>query len=56
MGRAHEDVVGDFAKGKSEVDDIIFCAASFREITNVNHSPCGCFMQLKWLQGREWKL
>lgn len=42
MGRAHKNVVGDFAKGQSQVDDIVLCAAAFREVADVNNSPyCG---------------
>lgn len=41
MGRAHEDVVGDFAKWQSQVDDIILCAAAFREVADMNDSPYG---------------
>ena len=42
MGRAHENVVGDFAKGQSQVDDIVLCAAAFREVADVNDSSyCG---------------
>lgn len=38
MGRAHEDVVGDFAERQPQVDDIILCAAAFREVADVNDS------------------
>ncbi|TNN62143.1 hypothetical protein EYF80_027633 [Liparis tanakae] len=42
MSRAHEKVVGDFAKGQSQVDDIIFCAAALGEVADVDDSPsCG---------------
>lgn len=38
MGRAHEDVVGDFAERQPQVDDIILRAAAFREVADVNNS------------------
>lgn len=41
MGGAHEDVVGDFAKGQAQVDDIILCAAAIREVADVDDSPRG---------------
>ncbi len=42
MGGAHKDVVGDFAKWKSQVDDIILRAAAFREVADVDDSArCG---------------
>lgn len=50
MGGAHEDVVGDFAKGYSQVDDIILSAAAFREVADVNDPPYCCLYGWKWLQ------
>lgn len=47
MGRAHEDVVGDFAEGQPQVDDIILRAAAFREVADVNDSA------RRGLSGRE---
>lgn len=50
MGRAHEDVVGDFAKGYSQINDIILCAAAFREVADVNDSACCGLSGWKWLK------
>lgn len=50
MGGAHEDVVGDFSKHQSQVDDIILCAAAFRKVADVNNSACRGFSGRKWLQ------
>lgn len=36
--RLHEDVISDFAKGQSQVDDVILGAAALREIADVHHS------------------
>lgn len=50
MGRAHKNVVGDFAKRYSQVDDIILCAAAFREVADVNDAACCGISGWKWLQ------
>jgi len=34
----HEDVVGDLPKWKAQVNDIILCTASLREVADVNNS------------------
>lgn len=34
----HEDIVGDLPKREAQVNDIILCAASFREVADVNNS------------------
>lgn len=36
--RLHEDVISDFAKGQSQVNDVILRAAALREIADVHHS------------------
>lgn len=38
ISRFHEDIVGDLSKGEAQVNDIILCAASLREVANVNNS------------------
>lgn len=40
VGRAHEDVVGDFPEGQSQVDDIILCAAALGEVADVDDPSC----------------
>lgn len=50
MGGAHEDVVGDFSKHQSQVDDIILGAAAFRKVADVNNTACCGFSGWKWLQ------
>jgi len=50
MSRAHEKVVGDFAKGQSQVDDIILCAVALGEVADVDDSPSCGFSGWKWLQ------
>ena len=37
---AHEDVVGDFAKRQSQVDDIILGAAALGKVADVDDSSC----------------
>lgn len=49
MRRAHEDVVGHFAEGKSQVDDVILRAAALREVTDV-HNASGTRFTLKKLR------
>lgn len=39
MGGAHEDVVGDFAEGQAEVNNIVLGAAALREVTDVDDAP-----------------
>lgn len=55
MGRAHEDVVGDFAERQPQVDDIILRAAAFREVADVNDSARRGLSGRKWLQTGEKK-
>lgn len=43
ISRFHEDIISDFPKGKSKINDIILCAASFREIADVYYSAFGGF-------------
>lgn len=50
MGGAHQDVVGDLAKGQSQVDDIILRAAAFRKVADVDHSSGRDLSGRKWLQ------
>lgn len=38
ISRLHEDVISDLSKGQPQVNDIIFRAASFREIADVHHA------------------
>lgn len=38
ISRFHEDIVGDLSKWEAQVNDIILCAASLREVANVNNS------------------
>lgn len=55
MGRAHEDVVGDFAERQPQVDDIILRAAAFREVADVNDSARRGLSGRKRLQTGEKK-
>lgn len=50
MCRSHQNVVGDFAEGQSQVDDIILRAASFRKVADVNDTACRSLAGCKWLQ------
>lgn len=36
MRRAHEDVVGHFSEGYTQVDDVILSAAALRQVTDVD--------------------
>lgn len=36
---AHEDVVGDFAEGQAQVNDIVLGAAALQEVTDVDDAP-----------------
>lgn len=47
---AHQNVVGDLAKGQSQVDDIILGAAAFGEVADVNHSAGRDLSGWKWLR------
>lgn len=46
---AHEDVVGHFAEGKSQVDNVVLRAAALREVTDV-HDASGTRFTLKKLR------
>lgn len=51
--RLHEDVISDFAKGQSQVDDVILSAAALREIADVHHSSsAGPLCKLLGTKGR----
>ena len=52
MGRTHEDVIGDFAEGQSQVDDIVFGAAAFWEVADVDDTPRDGFPGWKRLWGK----
>lgn len=38
ISRFHENIIGDLSKWEPQVNDIILCAASLREVANVNNS------------------
>lgn len=50
MGGAHQNVVGDFSKRYSQVDDVILCTAALRQVADVNNSACRGF---SWWKGLE---
>lgn len=35
----HEDVVGDFAEGQAQINDIVLGAAALGEVTDMDHTP-----------------
>lgn len=48
----HEDIISDLAKGQPQVDDVILCAASLRQVADVDHAagarfPLGKLMGTK---------
>lgn len=52
ISRLHEDVISDLSKGQPQVNDVILCAASFREIADVHHAA-GTRFPLCKLMGTE---
>lgn len=52
ISRFHEDIVGDLPKREAQVNDIILCAASLREVTDVNNAT-QCRFPLGKLVGGE---
>lgn len=50
MSGPHQNVVGDFAKRQSQIDDVILRAATFREVADVHNSAGGGFSGWKRLQ------
>lgn len=36
---SHEDIVGDFAEGKAQVNNIVLGAAALGEVTDVDDAP-----------------
>lgn len=50
MCRPHENVIGNFAKGYSQVDDISLRAAALREVAYVDDSTDRGVSDRKWLQ------
>lgn len=50
MGRAHQDVVGDFPERYSQVDDVILRTAALREVADVNNASYGRLPGWKWLK------
>lgn len=43
ISRLHEDVISDLAKGQPQVNDVILCAASLRQVADVDHAAGACF-------------
>ena len=56
ISRFHEDVISDLSKRQPQVNDIIFRAASFREIADVHHAASTRFPLCKLMgtKSRGW--
>lgn len=53
MCGSHQNVVGDFAEGQAQVDDIILCTASLRKIADVNDAARRGLAGCKQLQHKK---
>lgn len=52
----HEDIISDLAKGQPQVNDVILCAASLRQVADVDHAAGARFPlgKLRGTKTRGW--